>query len=59
MDEQQSPAIISGKIIVTQDAPDADLQITHRSQAGETTIRVPADKLQRWALRLLRDEVFA
>lgn len=56
--DKPTPVIVSGKILVSQDKPDDDLIITHRSPAGETTIRVPADKLQRWALRLLRDEVF-
>jgi len=59
MDKPASSAIIIGKVRIQQPAPGADLLITHRSHAGEATITVPADKLHRWVLRLLRDEVFA
>jgi hypothetical protein len=57
--EKPKPAIVTGLVRLQQDAPDADIKITHRSEAGETTIKVPAERLRRWALRLLRDEVFA
>ena len=36
--------------------PDGQLAVEHRSRNGALKIRIPQSRLERWALRLLRDE---
>ena len=46
-------------MLLRQQAPGADITVTYRGKAGEAVIVIPAERLQRWLLRQLRDEVFA
>lgn len=54
----KTPQVTAGRIVVKQDGESIILE--HRGKTGETiTLRIDPKVLERWAVRQIRQEVFA
>lgn len=53
----QTPALTVGAVSMSVSGD--QLVITHKGKAGVMQINVPAQRLERWARAILRDEAFA
>ncbi len=52
----QAAPIKVGRVELSQDSD--GVAITHRGKAGALRVLIDAGKLERWALRVLREEAF-
>ena len=53
------PPIELGPLKISQPKPNDDLTVVHRGKQGDVRVTVPADRLQRWLMRQMREEAFA
>ena len=54
---KQGPRITAGRVTLTQ--RDDKIVLVYTSRQGPVSIIVDAAKLERWALRIMREETFA
>ncbi|MGL4649577.1 MAG: hypothetical protein ACRC1H_09225 [Caldilineaceae bacterium] len=50
--------IQAGRVMLEQHQAN-EVTLVHRGKAGEVRVVVPASQLERWAMRQMRDGVFA
>jgi hypothetical protein len=55
----EAATIKAGRIEVSQDDDAATVTITHKGKAGASSLVIDSVKLERWAVRILREEMFA
>jgi hypothetical protein len=53
------PPIELGPLKISQPKPNDDLTVVHRGKQGDVRVTVPAERLQRWLMRQMREEAFA
>ena len=56
---EKPPPIELGPLKVSQRQPNDDLTVVHRGKQGDVSVTVPAERLQRWLMRQMREEAFA
>ena len=59
MTETPPPPIELGPLKVSQPRPNDDLTVVHRGKQGDVRVTVPAERLQRWLMRQMREEAFS
>lgn len=55
----EPPTIELGPLKVSQPTPHKDITVVHRGKQGDVRVTVPAERLQRWLMRQMREEAFA
>lgn len=58
MTTNKEPQITAGRVSLTQQDDDK-IVLVYASKQGPVTIIIEAAKLERWAMRLMREETFA
>lgn len=48
-----------GPLKVSQPRPNHDLTVVFRGKQGDVRVTVPAERLQRWLMRQMREEAFS
>lgn len=59
MTETPTTPIELGPLKVSQPRPNDDLTVVHRGKQGDVRVTVPAERLQRWLMRQMREEAFS